>query len=80
MATLNCPCHSVYKKKIQERVHDDVVVKAVCYKPKGHGFETRSGDFFFFFPIYLILLAALGSGVYSASNLNEYQKQNRKCF
>jgi hypothetical protein len=28
-----------------------------------------------FFPIYLILLAALGPGVYSASNRNEYQKQ-----
>jgi hypothetical protein len=28
-----------------------------------------------FFSIYLILLAALGSGVYSASNRNEYQKQ-----
>jgi hypothetical protein len=28
-----------------------------------------------FFPIYLSLPAALGSGVYSASNRNEYQKQ-----
>jgi hypothetical protein len=28
-----------------------------------------------FFSIYLILLAALGPGVYSASNRNEYQKQ-----
>jgi hypothetical protein len=27
-----------------------------------------------FFLIYLIFLAALGSGVYSASNRNEYQK------
>jgi hypothetical protein len=27
------------------------------------------------FYIYLILLAALGPGVYSASNRNEYQKQ-----
>jgi hypothetical protein len=27
------------------------------------------------FSIYLILLAALGSGVHSASNRNEYQKQ-----
>jgi hypothetical protein len=27
-----------------------------------------------FFKIYLILLAALGPGVYSASNRNEYQK------
>jgi hypothetical protein len=28
-----------------------------------------------FFSIYLILTAALGPGVYSASNRNEYQKQ-----
>jgi hypothetical protein len=28
-----------------------------------------------FFSSYLILLAALGPGVYSASNRNEYQKQ-----
>jgi hypothetical protein len=28
-----------------------------------------------FFPIYVILTAALGSEVYSASNRNEYQKQ-----
>jgi hypothetical protein len=28
----------------------------------------------FFFSIYLILLAALGLGDYSASNRNEYQK------
>jgi hypothetical protein len=31
-----------------------------------------------FFPIYLILPAALGPGVYSTSNRNEYQK--KKCF
>jgi hypothetical protein len=29
-----------------------------------------------FFSIYLILPASLGPGVYSASNRNEYQKQN----
>jgi hypothetical protein len=28
----------------------------------------------FFFPIYVILLAVLRPGVYSASNRNEYQK------
>jgi hypothetical protein len=27
------------------------------------------------FSIYLILPAALGPGIYSASNINEYQKQ-----
>jgi hypothetical protein len=32
-------------------------------------------DFFFFFPIYLILPSALGPGIYSASNRNEFRKQ-----
>jgi hypothetical protein len=49
-----------------------VVVKALCYKPEGHGFETQGGERFL--AVYLILLAALGPGVYSASNRNEYQK------
>jgi hypothetical protein len=31
-----------------------------------------------FFSIYLILPAALGPGVYSASDRNEYQKQKNK--
>jgi hypothetical protein len=48
-----------------------VVIKALCYKPEGRGFDTRWGDFF---KIYLILPAALDSGVHSASNRNEYQK------
>jgi hypothetical protein len=37
-----------------------VVVKALCYKPEGRGFDS--------------LPAALGPVVYSASNRNEYQK------
>jgi hypothetical protein len=52
-----------------------VVVKALCYKPEGRGFDTRWGDFF---KIYLILPAALGPRVYSASNRNECQKQKNK--
>jgi hypothetical protein len=46
-----------------------IVVKAICYKPEGRGFNTQWGEF-------LNLpnpLAALGPGVYSASNRNEYQ-------
>jgi hypothetical protein len=50
-------------------VHN-VVVKALCYKPEGRWFQTRR-----FFSIYLIVPAALGPGVYSASKRNEYQKQ-----
>jgi hypothetical protein len=42
------------------------VVKALCYKPKGRGFETQGGEFIL--SIDLILLAALGPAVYSASN------------
>jgi hypothetical protein len=48
-----------------------VVDKALCYKPEDRGFDTRLGVFFL---IYLILPAALGPGVYSTSNRNEYQK------
>jgi hypothetical protein len=49
-----------------------VVVKALCYKPEGRGFEIWWGEWFL--SSYLILLVALGPGVYSASNRNEYQK------
>jgi hypothetical protein len=49
------------------------VVKALCYKPGGLGFENRgSKRFFFNLPN---LPAALGPGFHSASNRNEYQKQ-----
>jgi hypothetical protein len=46
------------------------VVKALCYKSEGRGFDTDEANFL----IYLILPAALGLGVYSALNRNEYQK------
>jgi hypothetical protein len=46
------------------------VVKALCYKPEGHGFIPDEVNFL----IYLIVPAALGPGVYSASFRNEYQK------
>jgi hypothetical protein len=49
-----------------------IVVKALCYKPEGRGFEARWDEWFL--SSYLILPAALGPGVYSASNRNEYQK------
>jgi hypothetical protein len=50
------------------------VVKALCYKPKGHGFEIEWGQWIFFL-IYLILSASLGPRIYSDSNRNEYQKK-----
>jgi hypothetical protein len=39
--------------------------------------DSRPEEVNEFFSIYLILLAALGSGVYSMSNRNEYQKQKK---
>jgi hypothetical protein len=53
-------------------VRGSEVVKALCCKPEGCGFETQLGEWIFL--IYLTLPAALGYGVYSASNMNEYQK------
>jgi hypothetical protein len=51
---------------------DGVVDKTLCYEPEDGGFETQRGEFS---SIYLVLPAALGPGVHSASNRNEYQKQ-----
>jgi glutamine synthetase len=42
------------------------LAEALCYKPAGRRFETRLGNLNV--PIYLILPAALGPVVYSASN------------
>jgi hypothetical protein len=52
---------------------DSVLVKALCYKPGGRGFETRWDEWIF--SIYLILPAALGPGMHSAYKRNEYRKQ-----
>jgi hypothetical protein len=53
--------------------NSSVAVEALCYKPEGRGFEIRWGEWIS--SIYLILPAALGLGVYSASSRNEYRKQ-----
>jgi hypothetical protein len=53
--------------------HSRVVVKALCHKPKGREFETQWGEWTF--SIDVTIPAALGYGVYSAYNRNEYQKQ-----
>jgi hypothetical protein len=50
-----------------------LVVEALCYKPEFRVFDTRFSERIF--TIYLILSATLSPGVYSASNRNEYQKQ-----
>jgi hypothetical protein len=42
--------------------HGSVVVRALCYKPEGHRFNSQRGHCIF--SIYLILPAALGPAVY----------------
>jgi hypothetical protein len=51
------------------------VVEALCYKPNGRGFDSRWDNWTFF--ILPNPPAALGHGVYSVSNRNEYQKQKK---
>jgi hypothetical protein len=46
------------------------MVEALCYKPEGFD------EIIDLFSIYLILRAAVGAGVYSASTINEYRKKN----
>jgi hypothetical protein len=54
-----------------------VMVKALCYKREDRGLKLNDVIFFL---IYLILPAALGPEVYSASNRNEYQKHKKNNF
>jgi hypothetical protein len=56
------------------RVCGSVVIETLSHKPEGCGFQTQLGEWIF--SIYLILPAALTPGVYSASNRNEYHKEN----
>jgi hypothetical protein len=53
---------------MSKEARGSVVIKALCYRPEGRGFDTRWGEFW-----NLNLQAALGPGVYSVSNRNEYQ-------
>jgi hypothetical protein len=55
-----------------------IVIKALCYKLEGCGFETGWGEGIFL--IFPILRVALGPGVYSASDRNEYQKKKNIVF
>jgi hypothetical protein len=60
------------------RTRGSVLIEALSYKPKGRRFETRRDNSIV--SIYLILPAAQGSWIYTASNRNEYQRQKLKCF
>jgi hypothetical protein len=57
------------------RARGSVAAEVLCYKPEGRGFDSRWSHWFFL--IYLIFPAALDTGVYLASNRNEYQKQKQ---
>jgi hypothetical protein len=46
--------------------HGREVFRALCHEPEGRGFETSWNEWMF--SIYLILTAALGPEVHSASN------------
>ena len=48
-----------------------VVVKALCYKPAGHGFDSRWCHWNF--SVTYSFRSHYGSGVDSATNRNEYQ-------
>jgi hypothetical protein len=50
-----------------------VVVTELCYKPEGRRFETRCGEWISL--TYLMVPAALGSGVYSASKTHEAEAE-----
>jgi hypothetical protein len=66
--------HGYFESSVMRSSHIYIYIwgHALCYKPEGRGFETRWSQWFL--SIYLILPAARGPGVYSASNRNEYQK------
>jgi hypothetical protein len=55
------------------RAGGGVMVKALHYKPEGHGFETQLCERFL--SIFHIFPATISPGVYSASSRNDYQKK-----
>jgi hypothetical protein len=71
------PCdHWVLKLFLSSGHVVALLVEALWYKPEGHGYDPQQGQWIF--SIYQILPAALGPGVYLASNRNEYKKQKQK--
>jgi hypothetical protein len=69
------PCSSkeIILSTQENGVRGSVVVKALCYSRKVAGSITDKVNS----SIYLILPAALGPGVYSASNRNEYRTHKK---
>jgi hypothetical protein len=62
--------------QVARKINCSLVAKALDYKPKGRGFQTRWSE--------ILNLrnpsGPLGPGVYSASNRNEYWKHKKKSF
>jgi hypothetical protein len=69
-ATILSTHGTLHNTTILPGTRGSVAIKALYYKPEGRGFDSRWGEFL----NLLILPVALGPGVYSASNRNEYQK------
>jgi hypothetical protein len=65
--------HSLLNVLVQIGARGSVVVKALRSKPAGCGVGTRGDELIS--STYLTFPAALGPGVHSAFNRNEYQKQ-----
>jgi hypothetical protein len=63
----------LFSMALQPGACDSLVGWGTVLKPEGCGFETRTGEWLS--SIYLIFSTALGPGVHSASNRNEYLKQ-----
>jgi hypothetical protein len=74
-STLDDAVSSTY---VWTRARGSVVVKEICYKPKGSGLKTRWDEWIF--SIYLILPAALGPGVHSASNRQMSTRRRKIMF
>jgi hypothetical protein len=74
-------CLSIYSVRTwttHAGARGSIVVEALCCKSEGRRFENRwSEGIFWNYPIFP---AALGRGVNSISNRNEYQRQKQKCF
>jgi hypothetical protein len=63
-----------YRKRRVPQKGCSIVVTALRYKPEVCWFRDQMNSFF---SIYLILPAALGPGLCSDFNRNEYQKQKK---
>jgi hypothetical protein len=64
------------RNSLIKRAYGSIVVEELCYKLQGCRFNIWWGDWIL--SLYLILPATLSPGVYSASNINGYQRKEEK--